>query len=104
MKILDRLQELEQAATPGPWKTARNEGSGFLDLRTDLWRPCRLPNDDTQLIAALRNAAPALIRVARAAAVLKEEIENGENLVFGYGEVSDALQAIKELEAGVELR
>lgn len=47
---LDRLEELEKAATPGPWYCSW--GASAVD-------------DDTELSAALRNAARALIAAAR---------------------------------------
>ena len=59
MTKLERLQALEQEATKGPWRSDLRgilrfnaRGSGYVDTA------------DAALIAALRNAAPDLIRVA----------------------------------------
>lgn len=84
--ILSRLEELEKKATPGPWRFDNGnddvEGGG-----PNRWTVCDIsrgdrlgvnvdgepdPNptdfrDDGDFIAAIRNTAPALIAVARAA-------------------------------------
>lgn len=83
MKVLDELERLEQAATPGPWHSVRNGGLPLSVCRPDQreiiftaeyfvykgidqeWRHTRGP--DLDLIAQSRNALPALIRVAQAA-------------------------------------
>jgi hypothetical protein len=54
---LDVLAALEQAATPGPWAT---DGVQMV-VETGIY----LTRADAALIAALRNAAPALIAAAR---------------------------------------
>ena len=86
---LDELAALEAAATPGPWRSGRSDmlsysGDGVGpfknvycdDERAEMHRGERQPYtvgrgegeecvENAQLIAALRNAAPELIRLAR---------------------------------------
>ena len=63
-EALDALAVLEPAATPGPWDTLACELVG--DSGHVAWT-AGSPNPfaDAALIAALRNAAPALIAAAR---------------------------------------
>lgn len=73
---LDALEELERAATPGPWEAERDVYDG------DVWyvepdgQPvliARRPSDtDGALIAAARNALPDLIAAARERDALRE--------------------------------
>lgn len=76
---VDRLRQLEQAATPGPWKADcvedPNEPTGDGDEQY-VFRPevghqvCAYYDSDSadaELIAAMRNALPALLDVAEAA-------------------------------------
>lgn len=81
--VLDRLEKLLAEATPGPWECGGFGGirmDGTRDLYTVMHGPLRVcapplgpgngreqRRDDMQAVAALRNAAPALIRLARAA-------------------------------------
>ena len=70
MSVLDDLERLDKAATPGEWKY----GNVFKDKcyangelvfqERDGWNA---KQDDRDLIAASRNALPALLRLARAA-------------------------------------
>lgn len=71
MEILDELERLEKAATSGPWLTPEQAGDPY-DARVpldhegcDVW-PWSL-QADMELAYSLRNAAPHLIAVARAA-------------------------------------
>jgi hypothetical protein len=64
---IERLRELEAAATPGPWAWR----SRSIDGPTGRWI-AYLPTEgegltDVELIAATRNALPALLDVAEAA-------------------------------------
>lgn len=80
--MLERLKELEAAATPGPWSSVLSKGyqdgardSGIIDgdnevigecfgrVATNKLRPC---HDNSLAIVALRNNAAALIAVAEA--------------------------------------
>ena len=98
MSVLDDLERLEKAATPGKWKY----GNVFKDKcyangelvfqERDGWNA---KQDDRDLIAASRNALPALLRLARAAAMhLSDELGD-------YGPVDDMREALREL--GVEV-
>jgi hypothetical protein len=66
--LLDTLEALERAATAPPWEAAedRTEHYGVIAnnrIVADTWPR---GNDNAALIAAARNALPALLRLARA--------------------------------------
>jgi hypothetical protein len=68
--ILDHLQRLHEAATTGPWKSHGllvdgEEHDDYIIGAAECFREV-----DGELIAAMRNALPALLRVARAARVV----------------------------------
>jgi hypothetical protein len=97
MSALDRLEELEQVATSGPW---RWDGGTLVDDGHDeaigISRASAVQTDDAELIAALRNAAPALLRVARAAERWhRAEIVPG-TIDAAIRELDEAVQALKE--------
>ena len=96
MSTVGMLRELEAKATPGPW---------FWDTRISL-RPftacvdsgyADLPHKeaDGALIAAMRNAMPALLRVADAAKA-RFEVWTPET----YQELKEALEALEEADNG----
>jgi hypothetical protein len=63
MTPLDRLRELEAKATPGPWVDGhRPDGDGLVNFST---HPTHSPEyrANLQLVEALRNLAPELIRL-----------------------------------------
>ena len=70
---LDRLAELEQAATPGPWLHRTGPDDDWNVVQVDVLRFFEASHDrpesqaDATLIAESRNALPALIAIARAA-------------------------------------
>lgn len=69
MKILDRLDELEKAATPGPWGSDGDHINNWVQASNGDYL-CNMDyhlGDDADLIAESRNALRALIDVARAA-------------------------------------
>lgn len=70
---LDELERLEKAATAGPWVNQHNTDGSIWDHKNT--QVCTLSEfderpEDFEAIAALRNAAPALIRIAKAAQAL----------------------------------
>jgi hypothetical protein len=81
---VERLARLLEAATPGPWEAERVAGGDLLGVAvvspaeptesgsivgvTDIVMPA-----DAHLIAALRNAAPALLDIAREHAAVVAE-------------------------------
>ncbi len=71
---LDALEALLGEATPGPWDAVRrpDEGSAWVELRS---RFTVAHGVDADLIAVLRNAAPALIERAREADRLEAVVE-----------------------------
>ena len=105
---LRRLRELEAAATSGPWV---DEGDGCISsVRTGFWNACVCmmersfhgsdwtnPDRDAALIAAMRNALPALLDVAEAARTLldglaQDEADDGSIRSFvQIGELDNAL-------------
>lgn len=64
-EALDALAALDQAATPGPWRAA--SGSVETIVMSETVATMRLDDADAALIAAMRNALPALIAAAREA-------------------------------------
>ena len=79
---LAELRRLHEAATPGPWRTSREDMDSFvgssdggLESVAYIYRdPAdRIPvigtsyRNDSRLIAAMRNALPALLSIAEAA-------------------------------------
>ena len=82
MVDLDKLERLEREATPGPWEW---NGIAIEAGRTDVLAPgesnsfgygtIHIAEEDQNLIAALRNAAPALFAELRAARGRIAELE-----------------------------
>lgn len=83
---LQRLRELEARATPGPWKATHKTtfGGGEIGF-ADISGPatgryggveyrCSSTNADADFVAALRNAAPALIAAAEERDRLRSEL------------------------------
>lgn len=75
MSTIEELRALLAAATPGPWEHRQHEGMHALAAR-DGWAMESEPDDsddgarvaaDFALVAAMRNALPALLDVAEAA-------------------------------------
>lgn len=109
-KVLDRLAALLDAATPGPWayddgvtddetgergKPASIYGTGMVG---GLPLFCGVPpegrdDNDGRAIIAIRNAAPALIRLARAATILADDPRHE----YGRVEFNEAIEALGEV-------
>lgn len=122
---LDRLEELEKAATPGPWECAwgatrqpiaraystagATDGKAF-GLYGAAMVPLRV-DEDMELCASLRNAAPALIAAARENVRLREvveaaravirDIERADNKKTGYEEALTAALTALDAKGGV---
>ncbi len=69
---LDELRRLHKAATPAPWAVATDRQGDYLVAHheaavCDLLDSTLAARQDARLIAAARNALPALLRVAEAA-------------------------------------
>lgn len=106
MKILDKLEQLEKAATPGPWawgpKLSEDEEKDDIDhindrdgdpviVRDSGVYPPDVPT--AEMIIAARNALPQLIRVARAAEdVLKLSVLRRP----GHFELRQALESLND--------
>lgn len=69
-RAADRLQHLDGHARPAPWTIERNGEYTDVDGPMGGWVARTDPDDpgDAELIAALRNAAPALVLALRTAA------------------------------------
>jgi len=108
MSTVEMLRELEAKATPGPWRGVMRmveiEDEARPDICTcntaffDQWRnDTKWDRPDTEaianaaLIAAMRNAMPALLRVADAAKA-RFEVWTPET----YQELKEALEALEE--------
>lgn len=78
MTTLDRLRELEQAATPGPWNASMDTHPAHV-ARLGQWEVygrryvSGVVARDAALIAEARNALPALLDIAEAARAVMEE-------------------------------
>ena len=77
MKTIERLRELEKAATPAPWGIDHDKRDGGVDQIVECRSGRTLTvafgtsdgnEDDFPLIAATRNALPALLAVVEAQA------------------------------------
>ena len=102
---LDELEALEKAATPGPHATANERGPGDCDVvdGTGEWLAEFERAEDAALFAAARNALPALLRVARAAAQITGgpyELTDAHGRVLcasgDYRALAAALAALKD--------
>ena len=84
MNVIERLRALEQAATPGPW-TWVEPHSVIHDVETEVAPRVEVPvaaieglfrmrHANGELIAAMRNAFPALLDVVEAAQAYRTAI------------------------------
>lgn len=77
---IDRLEQLDAAATPAPWIAIGYRVRANPETDTDsgitTWYVPALSDGpaDAELIAATRNALPALLRVARAARACADDL------------------------------
>lgn len=115
--VLDRLAALLDAATPGPWAPRGDTWieagpRGFDDVVTPDCVKCgeycqggssriEFRLEDRAAIVAIRNAAPALIRLARAALAMYGSAESGdateaEVAVIGK-QIEDGMKALGEV-------
>lgn len=87
MKVdLDALDALEQRATPGEWRIKGKSreapimaGDEYVHERGDYY-PSALSDEDAMLVVAIRNAAPDLIAVAKAAVVMNDAWDCSEDV------------------------
>ena len=106
MNTVEMLRELEASATPGPWfcegfdrynqPVVRNDSLELLSC----WHHSvesieREAIENCRLVAAMRNALPALLRVADAAKA-RFEVWTPET----YQELKEALGALEEADNG----
>ena len=104
-EILDRLAALLDASTPGPWMGDWNitteDGDPVARTDVSLASDPAVADNDGLLIVAIRNAAPALIRLARAAIAMYGSAESGdateaEVAVIGK-QIEDGIKALGEV-------
>jgi hypothetical protein len=77
---LDELERLEKGATILPWTATED---GIIQTRhftRDVWTIPRQP-EDLGFIAAMRNAAPELLRLARIGKEVEQTIKNYDSFV-----------------------
>ncbi len=95
---LNELKRLDAKATPGPW---RDEQNAILDSN-DAWIAdaafAHSGARNSALIAAARNALPALLAVAEAAKRLRDANDNDGSIAFN-GAMEDLSVALHALEA-----
>ena len=99
-ETIAELKRLEQAATKGPWETP-NYNTVFakqtlvcLEYDAEGTKDERRITQNFQFIAALRNAAPALIAAAEECERLWERVKNLES------QLKQAIDLVQELERG----
>lgn len=114
---LDRLTELEAAATEGEWFAHYSSVQSALAVQADAEEcvVCRVPSRagdtptvqgsiDSNFIVALRNAAPLLLAVAKAGRAVVETRESWlKNHEFDYGpeierKIDELRRALRALE------
>lgn len=94
---IDELQRLHEAATKGPWRAIGSlvdgDDSAYIGV-AECYRP-----SNAELIAAMRNALPALLRVARAARKVLDGSEvDGWHTPLREVDVAELREALGELE------
>ena len=94
--VLDRLEKLLAEATAGPW-TASGTGAHITMCISTFARKAAV-GTDLNLIVALRNAAPALIRLARAAIAVTDWKEGDGSLLSACDEHDAAIKALGEVK------
>ena len=108
MNMLEKLKELQEAATPGPW-----DREGFYNvlriakksLDWELVNPTEdtlMPDEkDAEYIVTLHNALPALIEVAEAAKWVRETTNHA--YVLNQAAVKGALKRLDAALAKLEV-
>lgn len=94
---IEELRRLESQATPGPWHIDGAETDNIIALRNDKQQVLVINGKrrgDAAFIAALRNAAPALLRVAELAAAVADMWDPR-----GSDEMHELRSALAALEA-----
>ena len=119
MTLLERLRELEAAATPGPWeyehigqsvyKTPIGNGEKICDIRGWGWLLHKHETDEAreaeqdanaEFITLSRNALPLLLAVAEAAKWVMETTDHA--YVLNQAAVKGALKGLKAVLAKLE--
>ena len=106
MTTITSLRALHAAATPGPWRVGSVSPHGSDDVcvhtvdgKHCIAFDCETPNESA-LIAAMRNALPALLDVAEAAEHAVGYIPAGAEVaavpVWALNDIRNCLAAIKE--------
>lgn len=91
---IEELRELERAATEGPWRYKRDGSLWHWVVRPGSYD---MTASDAALIAAMRNALPALLDFVKAAGVADEIryfVESSECLSSACRDLTAALAAL----------
>lgn len=102
--MLDELERMEKAATPGPWYSNRTEPAPYEicsgNPRTPDLLAAVVPEYgmNADLIVAARNALPALLAVARAAQALLGQVPS----TIDDPELDEAREALEAALAALE--
>ena len=96
MNTLDKLRELHEKATPGPWQTdlCNGEVRGEFLENESIYPLIPHSEEDCELIVAMRNALPQLLTVVEAARGTLGSQDTDQT------ELRDALAALEEGEKG----
>lgn len=109
MTTLDELRRLERLASAAPWTTRLHQGAWRVLPPSGPWEVCDTGDDtpaaadDAALIAAARNALPALLRVAQEAADLIDALEEHDFSDSGISnELSESWEGLRAALAALE--
>ncbi len=109
MKILDQLKALLHAGTFPDWRAIRDQGHHVVgpegEKGAEVQIACCETGEDTNLIAAMHNALPALIAVAEAAGAYRDQCvqfpQDRMAVNCAHTTLMSALDALAETELGV---
>lgn len=99
---IDQLQALEAKATPGPWRLSKDGNIvQTAHVTRDVWI---IPKSDGDMacIAAMRNALPALLEVAKAAKAVLESGQETESEAYGVDAFLASVVRARELAAAIK--
>lgn len=96
-EAIEKMKRLVKYATPTPWATT--EGAGYMPILYQMVQIGSLDHTDIHMVIALRNLAPELIALWKAAKEF-QEVE-GHFIMDTWGDAADALQALETKAAEV---
>lgn len=99
MKNLEKLEKLLSEATAGPWDYSTCYGVAFIqDINKESVAHAVeyiKPKNDAELICALRNCAPLLLEIVKAAKAVSKVYPDDSNRL--HNKLTDALKKFEEV-------